>query len=991
MSRTVTTRRARRATYLMTGVLAFGTLGAPMMAVAEPSSSSACAGVTGAVSAGEATVLAASCDREVEVVAERTAWDTVFATPEGHTRVETSAVAVRTDVNGGWQGIDTSVVEGAGRLGVVAPAVEMSFSDGSAGEPLARITRDGHELVFDAPFALTPAVVEGSQVTYPGVFEGVDLVVSMHEDGTGFSEVLRVESPQAAANPALASLSFPVQTTEGLSVVSDEGGFVARDGAGEEVFTSPTPLMWDSAADTTSTPDGVALGALAAPLSPFAPQSLRTGASSSGASLFALPATDAGVEPESGVGTGDPVLAPREGDEIAAMPADVSAEAVTITPDAQMIADPETVWPIYIDPSVSGSRNEWTMIQSGWPTSTGGYMFNGDQGVGLCDPAATSECSRRNVQRLVWEFGGVGSVGAADNADVISAVFSVVGTHSWSCTATSIRAYRVSEISGGTTWSNHAYNWGPLQQERFLAHKPSCAGQPVRWVEFDATEGARAVADYNASTLTLGLASNDESTMGGWKRYRNDALLSITYNRPPNAPSSQWTSNPDSSCVSAPHHSYLRSTTPTFHAVNSDPDGDLVMGNFNVFRYSDNALLWAHPLTAPQASGSAHSVTVPAGVLQDGQSYRWAASGMDSPYNRWGPGVFCDFTVDTTPPPLPEVLIATGGTATYPENQISGGIGQMGRFTLGSNGAPDVVSYKYSFNSDSMNQTTGVGNWNAADISFTPDGVGSQRLLVQAVDRAGNTSPVRTYRFSVNFLGTSGSWRMDEGAGAVAADSSGGGRVLGLSPSVQWGGGPLADFAGEASDRALVFDAASDTAHTTGPVVNTSGSYTVMAFVKAKDLAGIGVAVSQDGQSYGAFKLGRLGSPYCTGGVATCWGFWASQDESGAHPAIASGSAAVEPESWVHLTGVRDAVAGTVSLYVCELGTPEAPKSGEPVRAATTHLGPVTWSSGGPLQVGRGLVAGAHGENWSGAIDDVRVYDSIVSIDEIRRACQKTG
>ncbi|MEK8225032.1 hypothetical protein NKG05_01015 [Oerskovia sp. M15] len=205
--------------------------------------------VDSAALADEAARVAVLCDHEVEVVSQRTAWDTVFATPEGHTRVETSAVAVRTDVNGAWEDIDTSVVGGSGRLEVAAPALAMSFSDGSAGEPLARIVRDGHELVFDAPFDLTVPVVEGSQVTYPGVFEGVDLVVSVHEDGTGFSEVLRVESPAAAANPALAQLSFPVQTTQGLSVVADEGGFVAVDGAGEEVFTSPTPLMWDSSAD----------------------------------------------------------------------------------------------------------------------------------------------------------------------------------------------------------------------------------------------------------------------------------------------------------------------------------------------------------------------------------------------------------------------------------------------------------------------------------------------------------------------------------------------------------------------------------------------------------------------------------------------------------------------------------------------------------------------------------------------------------------------
>ncbi|MFF3066596.1 hypothetical protein ACFVQ3_18825, partial [Oerskovia sp. NPDC057915] len=66
----------------MVGVLGFSALGVPVTAAADtvPADVS-CAG--SAASAVEATLVAASCDREVEVVSERTAWDTVFATPEG--------------------------------------------------------------------------------------------------------------------------------------------------------------------------------------------------------------------------------------------------------------------------------------------------------------------------------------------------------------------------------------------------------------------------------------------------------------------------------------------------------------------------------------------------------------------------------------------------------------------------------------------------------------------------------------------------------------------------------------------------------------------------------------------------------------------------------------------------------------------------------------------------------------------------------------------
>ncbi|MFC8923665.1 hypothetical protein [Cellulosimicrobium sp. NPDC057127] len=263
-----------------------------------------------AADASTAVRVAETCDVEVEVVSERTPWDTVFATPDGLTRVETSATAVRTDVNGAWEQIDTTVVESAAGLEVVAPTFEMRFSDGTdPAEPLARIVKDGHELTFDVPFELTDPAVDGAQVTYPEVLEDVDLIVTVDEDGTGFSEVLRVATPEAAANPELAQLSFPVTTSEGLSVSSHDGGFEASDAAGDKVFTSPTPLMWDSATPTSSAPPSGGLS----PLSAFR--------SLAGTTASAEHAAVAGE-----VTAADRAAAPLVSDDVAPMPATVGSQ-----------------------------------------------------------------------------------------------------------------------------------------------------------------------------------------------------------------------------------------------------------------------------------------------------------------------------------------------------------------------------------------------------------------------------------------------------------------------------------------------------------------------------------------------------------------------------------------------------------------------------------------------------------------------------------------
>ncbi len=905
--------------------------------------------------------MAVSCDQDVEVVAERTEWDTVYATPAGLTRVDTSATAVRTAVNGLWEPIDTSVVETDGGLSVAAPAMKMTFAGGPGDQPLARIVRDGHELTFDVPFELTEPVVEGSRVTYPQILEGVDLVLSVHEDGTGFSEVLRVESPEAAANPVLAELSFPVTTSDDLSVVADKGGFGAVDEAGERVFTSPTPLMWDSSAPTLD--------------DPVPARSSRSVAS--GPSVPEHKLVSGGATSE------DRVQGPLGADAVSMMPATVDEGSVTIEPDLAMLENPETQWPVFIDPSVSGSRNAWTLIRSAVPDTVAGFNFDGDAGLGLCDPGATSACTRSNDKhRLIWHFTGLNAVGSMTGADVVSATFAAVGTHSWSCTASGVEAWAVAGIGGWTTWNSNAGSWTLHQQSVSVAHKASCGN--VRWIEFNVTGGAKHIADHNSSTLTIGLKASDEGSMaGGWKRYRNDATLSVTYNRAPAEPTGLRT-DPATTCTQA---AYIRDATPTLYATFADPDGGNVSASFDV--HTAGARVWNTPFDSASMSGSEHWATTPA--LTDGKTYTWYTRGKD-PQGRLGPvAEACSFTVDITRPnKLPGVAPVAGHDGVYPEDAVSGGVGKNGEFQFSNGGVSDVVSYNYSFNGDGLGSSKTVAA--GGRVPFTASAPGSQRLYVQSVDRAGNTSDVRLYRFSVDFPELDGFWRMDEGAGTSAGSAAGTAGSLAVSGSAQWVDGPLAEFGSDPSDRALRFDSSADAAQSAGPVLDTAGSYTVSAMVKLERADERVAAVSQDGQFVSGFKLGHRVDPACPTGTGTCWALWAPPVDTASPTATSSLSPVpVKVNEWVHLTGVRDANAGTLTLWVCEWGSPDNPGLAEPVRAAQVPFAAAGgWSAGGPLQVGRAQTNGAPADHWPGAIDDVRVYNGVaLGTNEIRDLCLK--
>lgn len=52
---------------------------------------------------------AVRCGREVEVLTERTEWQTVHALPDGQLRLDTSVAAQRTRISGEWTDIDTTL------------------------------------------------------------------------------------------------------------------------------------------------------------------------------------------------------------------------------------------------------------------------------------------------------------------------------------------------------------------------------------------------------------------------------------------------------------------------------------------------------------------------------------------------------------------------------------------------------------------------------------------------------------------------------------------------------------------------------------------------------------------------------------------------------------------------------------------------------------------------------------------------------------------
>jgi hypothetical protein len=514
-----------------------------------------------------------------------------------------------------------------------------------------------------------------------------------------------------------------------------------------------------------------------------------------------------------------------------------------------------------------------------------------------------------------------------------------------------------------------------------LYHSKNCGNQGR--FEFDVTESARVMADFNTGSVAIGLKAANESSMQiGWKRYGYDATYSVTYNRPPNVPSGLRTSDPDTSCVIGSSRPYIRSVTPSLWATFSDPDGGNVSAAFFIYR-DDGYLVWNPGPGVGFSSGLQSAITVPSGLLKNGETYKWYAQARDAT-GLYGVSTYCEFTIDVLRPgAVPGVTAVHGQPGVYGEDKVGGGVGKAGQFQFDTGGVSDVVSYKYSFNSDALNR--GITVAAGGKVTFTPTMAGTQRLYVQSVDRAGNTSDVRLYRFSVDHPSTSSRWSTDDGQGLIAGNTVRPDLPLALNGSAQWVDGPLTEIGMSSTDRALSFSAGG-TASTAGPVVNVAQDYAVLANVRLDQVTGTATAVSQDGNSVSGFRVGVRRDAQCPTGDGLCWAAWTSGADDPSAPTFTTLSGApVTTGAWVMLAAVHDTSSAQLRLYVCDLGGREQPAT--PV----STLGMTQWTAAGAFRIGRGQAAGLPAEPWNGAIDNVRVFDSIVDVQEIRQQCSSTS
>jgi len=145
---------------------------------------------------------------------------------------------------------------------------------------------------------------------------------------------------------------------------------------------------------------------------------------------------------------------------------------------------------------------------------------------------------------------------------------------------------------------------------------------------------------------------------------------------------------------------------------------------------------------------------------------------------------------------------------------------------------------------------------------------------------------------------------------------------------------------------------------TSGPVIDTTKSFSVAAWVNLRDASKDRVVVAQLGETRARFIL------YFSSSRGE-WRFYIYDEDGISTAGVGAGGGPATVGKWTHLAGVYDATARKISLYV------------DGVLTGTSNYD-WAWNATGPFIVGRTFVNGSNSASFMGEIADVQVFDRVL-------------
>ncbi|MCX4684450.1 RICIN domain-containing protein [Kitasatospora purpeofusca] len=603
----------------------------------------------------DAIAKAKSTSRPVVVDSMTSESSKTVANPNGTLTATDNAQAVRLKRDGAWVDLDASLRANVdGSISPTVASTALRFSGGGAGPMATVATADGKELAVGAPFVLPKPSLNGATATYTNVLPGVDLQLTALEVG-GWRDVIVVRTPEAAADPALKTLRFPI-TAKGLTVTADAQGQIdVKDDAGSARFRSPASLQWDSSLPATAAPSPAA--------------------KSSGA---AAPAAGPDGDPRPEV-LRSSVEGPGDGANVAAMSTAVSGGAIELTPDPNALGTGSGPW--YLDPSLSpvtsGVQGS-VEVQENHETYEY-YNKKSNLATGFCgyhssDP--NQDCGKEGRQRAYFQFAVNPAIytivdGAESPPVLLSSTLNgqVTGAASPG-TPTDLGIYSASRgIHDHSKWTDQPCGYGNpnivMEGCEFVGSQVSTGnGGPLA---IDVTEMMKRAANGRWSTWTIGVAPKDGEKNKLYRRHLDSKpSITTTYDIAPTTWYPRTRPEPGyantgstAECTSGGTHpwdnpGWIGSNQNIYLYANSySPSGLPVRTSYELwddnsdFRFSDSR--WGGSYNDP-------AEPVSPGSLVDGHQYGWYAQASDGLLNS-ATTAWCYFRIDRT---NPRVSISSG-------------------------------------------------------------------------------------------------------------------------------------------------------------------------------------------------------------------------------------------------------------------------------------------------------------------------------------------
>ncbi|MBO2460310.1 ricin-type beta-trefoil lectin domain protein [Actinomadura violacea] len=683
-----------------------------------------------------ASAQAKKTGRPVTVDGLTTATSITMANPKGGYTLVQNPEPVRMRRTGAWVPLDATLKANPDKS--LSPATVtggLKLSGGGSG-PLATLTDLGRSLSISWPTPLPAPSVSGATATYADVLPDVDLLVTATKQG-GFSDVLVVKSRKAAQDPRLSSLQLSTVTTSGLTLTTtSSGGLVARAGHEDPSFTAPPPTMWDSA--TSAPPPTTSAGHGTPP-----PATRSTPFDPGTRAHFARMRT--AVSPAT--------AAPKTG---------TRHNALTITPDHDLLTSDSTVFPVYIDPSVGPKPRYFISVtNNGWDPRTDRLQ------VGYCGWAS---CGSPFVGRsFVRATISPQLKGATITSSTMQFPFAA-NTASGCTSAQVTRLWWSDYISGSTRWPGPGLNsWGSNGYiDAASSHwgADCTASQKAAGAEFDLTSFMKSEATGGKhATLSFALRASSESDTEGWRQYDSDYTMSTTYDHAPALPGHANTS-PGGACTTNAAASVIGNDDVTFQVTPTDPDNDHLTTQFVLKDSAGTTVLDTNTgtLHSPYtASGDVARIKVTRAQLTawenaaGGKTFTWYTRTHDtfspaeySPTTGLGSsGSPCAFTFDPTAPQQPDVQV--------PDDDVT--FGQPATFTFAActtvldtpsqpcDNTTNPVRYSYQLNGGPSTRIMVTGA--SQTVQITSSHVGVNTLTLTTFSAAGNPSKADTETFTV--------------------------------------------------------------------------------------------------------------------------------------------------------------------------------------------------------------------------------------------------